>query len=132
MVRLKKNKIFEENYINARPHFNITECHFKQVDGIMAEATIVCGDKKTVVDALGNGRLDAVSNTIKQFFGISYQLSTYEEHALTQGSSSKAIAYVSITDEGKVFWGVGIDEDIIKASISALCVAVNKLPRLGQ
>lgn len=50
----------------------------------MAEATITCGDKSTIVDANGNGRLDAVSNTIKQFFGISYQLSTYEEHALTQ------------------------------------------------
>ena len=88
----------------STPYFQISECHFKQVDGIMAEATITCGDKSTIVDANGNGRLDAVSNTIKQFFGISYQLSTYEEHALTQGSSSKAIAYVSITCQGDVFW----------------------------
>ena len=83
-------EIFEDNYINPTPYFQISECHFKQVDGIMAEATITCGDKSTIVDANGNGRLDAVSNTIKQFFGISYQLSTYEEHALTQGSSSKS------------------------------------------
>lgn len=121
-------EIFEDHYITPMPYFQITECHFKQVDGIMAEATIACGDKKTIVDANGNGRLDAISNTIKQFFGISYQLSAYEEHALTQGSSSKAIAYVSITCQGEVYWGVGIDEDIIKASIHALCVCVNKLP----
>lgn len=123
-------EIFEDNYINPTPYFQISECHFKQIDGIMAETTIVCGDKKNIVDAMGNGRLDAVSNTIKQFFGISYQLSVYEEHALTRGSSSKAIAYVNITCQGRAYWGVGIDEDIIKASIHALCVCVNKLPEI--
>ena len=124
--------IFEENYVNRMPYFTIDECHFKQSDGIMAEASITHGGKKTIVDANGNGRLDAVSNTLKQFFGISYELSTYEEHALSHGSSSKAIAYVGITCEGKNYWGVGMDEDIIKASISALVVAVNKLPAIEQ
>ena len=123
-------EIFENNYIENTPYFEISECHFKQNDGIMAEATIICGEKKTIVDANGNGRLDAVSNTIKQYFGISYELSVYEEHALSHGSSSKAMAYVGITGLGKMFWGAGIDEDIIKASIHALTVAVNKL--LGQ
>lgn len=123
-------EIFTEHYLNSTPHFVIDECHFKQIDGIMAEVAIHCGDKKTIVDAMGNGRLDAVSNTIKQYFGISYQLSSYEEHALTQGSSSKAIAYVGITCRGENYWGVGIDEDIIKASIHALCVSVNKLPQM--
>ncbi len=124
--------IFREHYVDPTPYFEITECHFKQVDGIMAEATISSGDHKVIVDANGNGRLDAVSNTIKQFFGISYQLSSYEEHALTQGSSSKAIAYVGITCKGEVYWGTGIDEDIIKASIHALCVCVNKLPEVKK
>lgn len=123
-------EIFCENYMDIMPFFQINECHFKQVDGIMAEAIITCGDKKTTVDANGNGRLDAVSNTIKQYFGISYQLSDYEEHALTKGSSSKAIAYVGVTCNGRKYWGVGMDDDIIKASIHALCVSVNKLPEL--
>ncbi|MCM1106981.1 MAG: 2-isopropylmalate synthase [Blautia sp.] len=122
--------IFEENYVNRTPYFTVDECHFKQTDGIMAEATIAFGGKKTIVDANGNGRLDAVSNTIKQFFSISYELSTYEEHALSNGSSSRAIAYVGITCDGKNYWGVGMDEDIIKASIHALTVAVNKLPQI--
>ena len=125
-------EIFEENYVNRIPYFTVGECHFKQNDGIMAEASINFGGKTTVVDANGNGRLDAVSNTLKQFFGISYELSTYEEHALSHGSSSKAIAYVGITCDGKNYWGVGMDEDIIKASISALVVAVNKLPQIQQ
>ena len=67
-------EIFEENYMNKMPYFTIDSCHFKQNDGIMAETEINFGGKKTIVDANGNGRLDAVSNTIKQFFGISYEL----------------------------------------------------------
>ena len=121
-------EIFEENYIHSMPYFQISECHFRQDDGIMAETTILCGEKKMIVDANGNGRLDAVSNTIKQFFGVNYDVSVYEEHALSQGSASKAVAYVGITYEGKMYWGAGMDEDIIKASIHALVVAVNKLP----
>ncbi len=123
-------EIFENNYIDNMPAFQITDCHFKQNDGIMAEATIVQGEKKTIVDANGNGRLDAVSNTVKQYFGISYELTEYEEHALSRGSSSKAMAYVGITCEGRTYWGAGIDEDIIRASINALCVAVNKIPQV--
>lgn len=123
-------EIFCDNYVHYMPHFSIAECHFKQNDGIMAESTILYGDKKAIVDANGNGRLDAVSNTIKEYFGVSYELSLYEEHALSRGSSSKAMAYVGILCDGITYYGAGIDEDIIKASIHALVVAVNKLPQL--
>lgn len=125
-------EIFCDNYVHYMPHFSISECHFRQSDGIMAEATISYGDKKAIVDANGNGRLDAVSNTIKEFFGISYELAVYEEHALSRGSSSKAMAYVGILCNGASYFGAGIDEDIIKASIHALVVAVNKLPQLEK
>ena len=125
-------EIFENKYIEYTPHFRITECHFTQTDGIMGESTIQVGDKKTVVDANGNGRLDAISNTIKQFFGISYELTVYEEHALSNGSSSKAMAYVGITKDGRMYWGAGMNEDIISASIHALVVAVNKLPEIEK
>lgn len=119
--------IFEENYIAPRGVFRIPECHFKQEDGIRAEVTIEQGEVKRVIRASGNGRLDAVSNAIKTFFGMSYQLSVYEEHAISKGSSSKAAAYVGIMCDGQLYWGVGVDEDIIKASIAALASAANKL-----
>lgn len=124
--------IFMDQYVNYMPNFTISECHFKQENGIFAEATIECGEKTAVVDANGNGRLDAVSNTIKQYFDVSYELSVYEEHALSTGSSSKAMAYVGILCNGEKYWGVGMDEDIIKASIHALVVATNKLPQLQE
>lgn len=123
-------EIFEEKYVNTQPYFQIKECHFKQIDGIMAEATITHGGQSRIVDALGNGRLDAVSNIIKDYFGVSYELSVYEEHALSQGSSSKAMSYVGISCEDKMYWGAGIDDDIIKSSINALVVAVNQLPAI--
>ena len=125
-------EIFESRYITAPRHFDIPEVHFRQVDGIMAEATISHAGRTVNIDANGNGRLDAVSNTIKQFFDISYELSCYEEHALSTGSTSKAMSYVGITYKGEKFWGVGIDEDIIKSSINALTVAVNKIPEIAS
>lgn len=125
-------EIFEDNYVNRQPFFQIADCHFKQIDGIMAEATITHGGQSHTIDANGNGRLDAVSNTLKEYFNISYEISVYEEHALSQGSSSKAMSYVEITCDGKEYWGAGIDEDIIRSSINALVVAVNKLPAISE
>ena len=124
-------QIFSDNYINTKPVFHIDECHFKQANGITAEATIHHEGEDRVITAMGNGRLDAVSNAIKQYFNISYELTFYEEHSLTKGSSSKAVAYVGLICKEKTFWGVGIDADIIKASIEALIVAVNKLDDIG-
>ena len=125
-------QIFSDHYINTKSIFHIDECHFKQVDGITAEVTINHAGESKVITSNGNGRLDAVSNAIKQYFNISYELSFYEEHSLTKGSSSKAVAYVGIICNGKTFWGVGIDPDIIRASIEALIVAVNKIEELGS
>ncbi|MCI9676692.1 MAG: 2-isopropylmalate synthase [Lachnospiraceae bacterium] len=119
--------IFEEAYMNSRSVFDISECHFKQEKGIQAEVTVEQGGERRVICGQGNGRLDAVSNCLKTFFGISYQLSVYEEHAVSKGSSSKAAAYVGLLQNGHYYWGVGVDEDIIKASVAALVSAVNKL-----
>ena len=125
-------RIFEDHYISAKPIFSVDECHFKQEDGIVAEATIHQNDNNHKITGVGNGRLDAVSNAIKHYFGISYELSFYEEHSLTKGSSSRAVAYVGVICNKKKYWGVGIDADIIKASIQALVVAVNKLPEIAE
>ena len=122
--------IFEDNYINAKSIFTVDECHYKQEDGIVAEATIHHAGSNRVITGVGNGRLDAVSNAIKHYFDISYELAFYEEHSLTKGSSSKAVAYVGVVCNKKKYWGVGIDADIIKASVEALVVAVNKIEEI--
>ena len=119
--------IFEENYINPRSVFHIPECHFRQEKGIQAEVTMEQNGECRVIKTIGNGRLDAVSNAIKTYFGINYELAVYEEHAISKGSSSKAAAYVGVMCDEHMYWGVGVDEDIIKASIAALASATNKL-----
>ena len=125
--------IFEENYVNCKGVFTIVDCNFKKEgEGILAETTLCHAGENRTISAFGNGRLDAVSNAIKQYFGISYELSFYEEHSLTKGSSSKACAYVGIICKGERYWGVGIDEDIIHASMEALAVAVNKIDEIKE
>lgn len=121
--------IFEETYILPREVFDIPECHFVQQNGIKAEVTIEQKGNRRVIRTSGNGRLDAVSNAVKTYFGMDYELSIYEEHAISKGSSSKAAAYVGIMNNGKLYWGVGVDEDIIKASIAALVSATNSLAK---
>ena len=124
--------IFEDKYITNTPVFTIPECHFAQTDGILAKVMIARNGKNMEIAANGNGRLDAVSNAIKSYFDISYELTVYEEHALGKGSSTKACSYVGITMRGKRYWGVGINEDIIRSSINALCVAVNQIDSIRE
>lgn len=120
--------VFKKEYYTPKKTFEITECHFEQKDGIIAKVTICQEDSTEVVEAKGNGRLNAVNNALKKYFNISYTLDEYEEHSLSRNSSAKAMAYVGITqDEKKLYWGVGSDEDIIKASIQALENAVNHM-----
>lgn len=120
-------QIFSENYISSGSVFQIPEFHFRQENGITAQIAIEQGKERRVVEASGNGRLDAVSNAVKMYFGMDYELAVYEEHAISRGSASKAAAYVGISCRGKMYWGVGIDEDIIKSSVAALVSAGNKL-----
>ncbi len=122
-------KLFVDQYENIKEPYDIQEMHFKQHDGIIAEVTASCKGKTNVIVASGNGRLNAVSNALKRHFRLDYDLITYEEHALTQSSSSKAIAYVGIRDRahGELHWGAGVDEDIIKASVAALLTAINNM-----
>ena len=122
--------IFQEEYVNREDDVKLLESHFKQVDGIDAEVTIIVqasGEKK-VYHGHGNGRLDAVSNAIMKHFNINFDVSCYEEHALQQGSNSQACAYVGIDVEGmdKIVWGTGIKNDIIDASVFALFSALNR------
>ena len=121
-------QIFEDHYVCPRSVFHIADYSFKQAeDGIAAQVTIEQNKERRVIETTGNGRLDAVSNAIKLYFGITYELNVYEEHAVSRGSSSKAAAYVGIMNQGNMFWGVGIDEDIMASSIEALVSAANKL-----
>ena len=120
-------EIFEKRYKKYIPVFKITEVHFKQIDGIQTTVTIEQNGNVVNVEAGGKGRIDAVSNALAKYFGKPCDISCYEEHALKKGSDSSAIAYMGIkAEDGKEYFGIGIDHDIIRASIDALESAMNR------
>lgn len=118
--------IFKEEYVNRDDSIKLVEFHFKQIDGIDTEITLIYNGETKVYHGHGNGRLDAISNAIMKHFDIEFSLLSYEEHALTGGSNSQACAYVGIESDGKVTWGAGIKSDIIDASVYALVSALNR------
>ena len=121
--------IFMENYVNFFEPLDVVEAHFKQEGGIVATITVFNGGREEhVFTARGNGRLDAVSNALKQNLGLDYSIIKYQEHAIEQGSASKAIAYVGIrTPGGLISWGAGTHDDIMAASVNALVSAINRI-----
>lgn len=119
-------QVFVDEFVENRRAFDVPECHFKQLpDGITATVTVLQKGKKTDTVADGNGRLDAVTNALKKHFGVEFTLTTYEQRALSEKSDAKALSFVGVEENGKFYWGAGVDEDIIQSSINALVAALN-------
>ncbi len=121
---------FEKSYINIKTPVALKEAHYKQLgdESIEADVTIEYNGKTQNRQGHGNGRLNAVSDTLKEMLGVEYALHTYTESAMEQHARSKAVSYVGIKNEkGENFWGVGIATDIIDSSIRALFSAVNNM-----
>jgi 2-isopropylmalate synthase len=83
-------------------------------------------------ESIGNGPIDAFVKGLKQHAQMDFVLETYDEHAVSVGSDSKAVAYVSIEDRssGRCF-GAGVDANISIASIKAVLSALNRLQPAG-
>lgn len=121
-------ELFKSRYEDITIPLNITDAHFRQENGITAEVTVEYKGERYMVESSGNGRLNAVNNAMKKQFGFAYDLVVYQEHALEASSSSRAIAYVGIRDKNEnMFWGAGVNQDIIAASINALMTAINNM-----
>ena len=119
--------LFKKTFENVGQPYSINEVHFQQTsEGITTKVISTFNGKTITTEAVGNGRLDAVSNALKKAYELKYSLEVYQEHALERSSSSKAIAYVGIKKpDGTMAWGAGVDPDIIRASIDALVTAIN-------
>ena len=120
-------ELFKRTFENVVSPLSLNGVHFQQVNGgITTQVTSIFNGKEITTEAEGNGRLNAVSNALKKAYNFEYDLVTYQEHALEQSSSSKAIAFVGIRKpDGTLSWGAGVDVDIIRASIDALVTAIN-------
>ena len=126
---------FESTYLmNNHPisleSFDVVKRHIdNDDDASFAEiaAVITVNNEKKSITAKGNGPLDAFCSALKKDICQDFKLNRYHEHALSESSSSKAVAYIeTIRDDGTVKWGVGIDTDIIIASIKAVLSSLNR------
>ena len=119
--------IFDKNYVNIVDPLKLYEHHYQQKGDIHTVVTVEYDGKIQELSGIGNGRLDAVNNALRSIIPVEYSIAEYHEHALTTTSKSQAVAYVCVQYGDKKVWGVGIHNDIIAASVSALVSALNKM-----
>ncbi|MFL6115055.1 MAG: alpha-isopropylmalate synthase regulatory domain-containing protein, partial [Catenulispora sp.] len=74
---------------------------------------------------VGNGPIDAYVQALKPL-DIQVRVLDYAEHALSSGGDAQAAAYVECEVGPTTVWGVGLDANIVTASIKALTSAVNR------
>lgn len=126
---------FEKEYLfnvngYALKSFNVIKRHFDRDEEqsiAEIEAVVVTKGGEQSIRASGNGPLDAFCTALRDGLGLRFVLHSYHEHALTRGSSAKAVSYIEILDQdNEGWWGAGVDTDIIVASIKSLLSALNR------
>lgn len=120
-------QVFEENYIKYHPYVELIDYQFNKEEKHKVMLTILRDEKTAEIEGNGSGSLDAVSNALKNYLSIDYALEIYEQQSLGKDSSAEACAQIGISHQDDIYWGAGIHEDIITASVHALTVAVNRL-----
>lgn len=120
-------EIFEKDFVNLKSPLEIIDYSFSKKDAMQVELKFKLNSKEQSLSAKGNGRLDSVANALRKALDINFEILDYSEHSLKEGSKSQAISYVYVDCEGKKLFGVGIDEDIITASIKGLTSAINRI-----
>jgi 2-isopropylmalate synthase len=96
-------------------------------DGLSVDLTV--DGEPTTVDSAGNGPIDAFVNALTQQLQVDLRFLDYAEHALASGGDAHAAAYVECAVNGQVLWGVGVDANIVTASLKAVVSAVNRALR---
>ncbi|MFI5493380.1 2-isopropylmalate synthase [Actinoplanes sp. NPDC051859] len=96
------------------------------VDGkVEVDAEVRHRGTRRPLTGLGNGPIDAYVQALEPL-AIKVRVLDYAEHALTSGEDAQAAAYVECEVNGRTVWGVGLDANIVTASIKAVTSAVNR------
>lgn len=126
-------EVFSENYLEVNQKYALTKrkiyeesengkdyVHFK---GKMT----IDGTDEVVLSGVGNGPIDAFFNAIKQVGLDKYEFISYSQHAISQGSDSKAVSYIELKrPDGKNIFGIGIDSNVNVASVLGVLNAINR------
>ena len=121
--------IFSREYLvehQPSPRLTIPTYGVSTVDNkveLVANATVDGVPRQLV--GVGNGPIDAFIHALSDV-DIVVRVLDYAEHAMSSGGDATAAAYVEAEVNGEVLWGVGVDPNIVTASLKAVSAAVNR------
>jgi len=90
------------------------------------EAKVKWDGQERKIEGEGTGPIDGFVHALRDLSKVAIEVVDYREHALGRGADTKAAAYVEATVNGKTVFGVGIDPNIVVASLRAVASAVNR------
>jgi 2-isopropylmalate synthase len=121
-------EVFEVEYLSATTPIALNSHHTSSVadagDDELDVNVYVDGVKKQL-SGIGNGPIAAFVNALHSV-GCDVRVLDYAEHALSSGGDARAAAYVECAIGERILWGVGIDANIVTASLKAVVSAVNR------
>jgi 2-isopropylmalate synthase len=119
--------IFSATYLHpAAPRVDVARYATSTVDGKVELRCDAVADGQTVaLSGVGNGPIDAFVRALSTV-DIPVRVLDYAEHALSSGGDAQAAAYVECEVDGEARWGVGMDANIVTASLRAVASAVNR------
>jgi 2-isopropylmalate synthase len=122
--------IFASEYLvghQRQPMVVLDSYETSTVDGKveLASAVDVAGVRQQLT-GVGNGPIDAFVHALSGL-GLAVRVHDYHEHALSAGGDARAAAYVECEVDGSTVWGVGVDPNIVTASLHAVASAVNRV-----
>ncbi len=93
-----------------------------QQDGLLRLTAAVSHDGETrQLEGCGNGLLSAAASGLSAWVAQPFEIKDYHEHTLGERSDSRSVAYIHcLFQDGSSRWGVGIDNDVARASLQAL------------
>ncbi|MCU1396064.1 MAG: 2-isopropylmalate synthase [Ilumatobacteraceae bacterium] len=88
-------------------------------------AQLLVDGEHCTVSGTGNGPIDAFVTALNAGLGTDLDVVDYAEHAMDAGKDAQAVAYVESRDQsGNVNWGIGVDANILTASLHAVVSTV--------
>ncbi len=93
----------------------------------IVQAKIIDNGKEVEIEAKGTGPIDGFINALSKHIGIDMTVLDYSEHSLQRGSNAEAICYMDVEYPGGRLYGVGINANIVAASLEAVVSAANRI-----
>ncbi len=121
-------KSFRATYLDRETPLKLNSVHSSTALGERDRLSVnvyIDGERRTL-EGTGNGPVSAFVEALQGQVGIDVRVLDYAEHALSSGGDAIAAAYVECAVGGQVLWGVGLDPNIVTASLKAVVSAVNR------